>query len=174
MAPPPSQVHRFTRSYIVESQALTPAGDAKESLSAILAGKHCLKLSQEWGWLGEINDVQNLRELALHVASPCWQRGQQIHPLPVNSELTHEWPGIAITVSKGNTAAWLHENRASERYIPDGIPGMLSQVCARSWNQRFFHGYPVVGACASGLLTLIEGARMVEAGTCPWAWDSTI
>ena len=35
-------------------------------------------------------------------------------------------------------------------------PRQLSQVCARSWN-RFFHGYPVVGACASGLLTLIEG-----------------
>ena len=71
----PLLVHRFTRSYIVES-ALTPAGDAKE-LSAILAGKHCLKLSQEWGWLGEINNGQRNWRFTWH---SCWQRGQQIHP----------------------------------------------------------------------------------------------
>lgn len=169
MAKPNCSVHRFHQTYITASEACTPAGNAEQSLKAVLKEQHALEHDPDWGWLGHIRSNSSLIDLALSVAQPCWDYAQAQRPLPAETSDYRQWPGMILTVSKGSTESWLGSNTSTRAFIPRGLPGMLTQEVARELGQSYFHGAPAVGACASGLLTLIEGARLVEMGQCPWS-----
>lgn len=167
-------VHQFHDVGIWHAAACSPAGDASATLAAITAQRHALSQDPTWGWMGRCQTAGGLFELACAAADPCWQAASARHPLVAANADPQHWPGIVFSVSKGDTGAWLdqraqdHAQRAAQ-WIRGGIPGMLPAALARHWGQRFFQGAPPVGACASGLLAVIEAARLVDHGQCPWA-----
>ncbi|TVR45302.1 MAG: hypothetical protein EA402_04670 [Planctomycetota bacterium] len=164
----PHCLHHFDAVWIWQAEARSPAGDAAESLKRILGQQPALSLDPVWGWIGPVSPPTGLLELAHAVADPCWQQALAMQPLS-DPDNPAAWPGLIMSVSKGDTGAWLSAADLSQAWARHGIPGCLSARLAADWGQRFFRGAPPVGACASGLLAILEAARLVQQGSCPWA-----
>lgn len=166
-SPLPFSTQRFHRVWIRHAAACTPAGSARETLEAVFSGTCALTLDQQWGWLGPIPQYPNLRELAHAAADPCWFAATQRALL--NDDHPASWPGLIASVSKGDTGAWLDTASDLASNFIRGLPGRLAGDMARSWGLRAFHGAPPVGACATGIFALCDGAQLIEDGRCQWA-----
>lgn len=143
----------YANIYLHGSRALTCAGDGAAALALAEGGDTALSPGPD-GWAGRLA-AASLSETLVTVCREPWR--QVVDP-------ADPLPAIAITTSKGDTAAWLPNHQARPARLVAGLAGGPPGPVLRQLGIRLHRPLGPVAACATGLYALLAVADELAAG----------